>query len=187
MDIDKVKQMKCDEFKNYLRLRGLKVSGKKDVLIARVFIADENNVPIINTAVEIEQILETEYKDKLKINENFSMQDPYKIKIGWLDEDEGVRYWPLISAINVINFLMLGSEVDLNDYKSSKAYSYFANGWLGKLSLLTLNDPNYSLFMADCRPSQRIKDTKHKLWILLTNPYGQVINAHCSCMAGKKN
>ncbi len=46
MDIDMVAKMKVDELKAFLRLRGLKTSGKKQELIARVFVAIENNVAV---------------------------------------------------------------------------------------------------------------------------------------------
>jgi len=45
------------------------------------------------------------------------------------------RYQKLATRINTlyqyIKFLMMNKNVgDLNDYKKSKAYSYFENGWL---------------------------------------------------------
>ena len=41
--------MKVEELKNFLRLHGLKVSGRKEELVARVFVAIENNVQIVQT------------------------------------------------------------------------------------------------------------------------------------------
>lgn len=43
MEIDAVSNMKVDELKNYLRVRGLKCSGKKEELVARI-VAAKNNV-----------------------------------------------------------------------------------------------------------------------------------------------
>ena len=48
-----VEKMKVDELKMYLRLRGLKVIGKKAELVARVFGAIENHVPVKKTAEEV--------------------------------------------------------------------------------------------------------------------------------------
>ena len=42
------------ELKNFLRLRGLKVTGKKEILVARAFCAIENNVTLVKTAQEVE-------------------------------------------------------------------------------------------------------------------------------------
>ena len=61
MDYEFISSMKVEELKDYLKLRGLKVSGRKVELVARVFSASENNVPLIKSAVEIE-------KEPTKIN-----------------------------------------------------------------------------------------------------------------------
>ena len=52
-DIDLIKSMKVQELKDFLRLRGLKVSGKKAELVARAFVAVENKVATVKTAEEI--------------------------------------------------------------------------------------------------------------------------------------
>ena len=52
-----ISKLKVDELKSFLRLRNLKVSGSKNELISRVFVAVENNVPVVPTAVEIEENL----------------------------------------------------------------------------------------------------------------------------------
>ena len=54
MDFDMFNKMKAEELKNYLRLRGLKVTGKKAVLVARAFSDFKNNVAVIKTAREVE-------------------------------------------------------------------------------------------------------------------------------------
>ena len=38
--------MSLEELKNYLRIRGLKVNGRKDELVARVFAASEYGVKV---------------------------------------------------------------------------------------------------------------------------------------------
>lgn len=78
----------------------------------------------------------------------------------------------------------LGSS-DLNDYKSSKAYSYFSNGWLGPILYHEVEPASsYCFLKADCRPSQRINDPPHNLWICVTKSNGKIKSAHCDCMAG---
>ena len=64
MDYETISKMKV-ELKDFLRLRGLKVTGKKCELVSRVFIAVENNVAILKTAEEIEGKLSDEYSMKL--------------------------------------------------------------------------------------------------------------------------
>ena len=53
IDFELLSAMKVEELKAFLRLRGLKVTGRKEELVARVFVAVENNVPILRTAEEV--------------------------------------------------------------------------------------------------------------------------------------
>ena len=136
MEYDLINKMKCDELKQYLRLRGLKVTGRKQELVARVFSASENNVKPIKTAEEVEVQLEEEYLSKL-IVDDVVIPDPYKLKEDWLPEEDGTVNWPNVTYGDIFNFIMfhpsdLGSE-DLSDYKTCKAYSYYAHGWLGTI------------------------------------------------------
>ena len=121
-------KMKAEELKNCLRLRGLKVTGKKVVLNARAFSAFENNVTVTKTAEEVEAELKQEYDGKLQLD-GISIPDPFKLSNGWLDEEEGIAYWSIVPTYYILQFLMIDSDVeDLSDYKRSKAYSYFKQG-----------------------------------------------------------
>ena len=86
MDYDFIESLKVEELKNFLKLRGLKVSGRKKELIARVFCAQEMNVPVVKSAVEVEAELKEQYEMKLVID-NKSLTDPWKLENDWLDED----------------------------------------------------------------------------------------------------
>ena len=177
--------MKVQELKDFLKLRGLKVSGKKAELVARAFVAVENKVETVKTAEEVQQEIKSEYQHKLVFNGE-SFPDPMKLVDGWLNEEAGVTLWPQIPMVYIITFLMLDNNAeDLSDYKSSKAYSYCKQGWLGEIFSHPISDStDLSIIKSDCRPSQRINDTRHKLWILLSKSKGKVLAAHCSCMAG---
>ena len=50
MDYEMLNKMKIEKLKNFLRLRGLKVTGKKEILIATAFCAIENSVTLVRTA-----------------------------------------------------------------------------------------------------------------------------------------
>ena len=82
MNYDMISNMKVDELKSFLKLRGLKTSGRKEELIARVFIAFENDVPLVKTAVEVEEDLKETYFKKLKIDDR-NIPDPFQIPHGW--------------------------------------------------------------------------------------------------------
>ena len=47
MELTRISGMKVDESKQFLRLRGLKISGRKEELVARVFVALENDIPVV--------------------------------------------------------------------------------------------------------------------------------------------
>ena len=119
----------------------MKICGLK-VLVARVFAASENGVQPVKTTVEIESDLITDYKNKLK-TDDFPISDPFKISRGWMEEDEGMALWPMLSYPDMFNFLLffpseLGSK-DLSYYKNSKAYSYYKSGWLQPLQYHNLS------------------------------------------------
>ena len=61
-----IADMNVEELKKFLRLRGLRISGRK--VEARVFSAVENNVQPILTAEEVELELKNEYNYKLKLD-----------------------------------------------------------------------------------------------------------------------
>ena len=169
MDVDRLSGMKVDEFKSYLRLRGLKVSGTKKELVARAFVAFENNVPISMTAEQVQEEIKKSYHEKLLVD-GLKIPDPFGITEGWLDEETGVKYWPMTFYPEIFNFLAFHpSELaskDLSDYKTCKAYSYYAQGWLSPLLFHNLDaDSKFCLLKGTCRPSQRINDSPHKVWI----------------------
>ena len=60
MDFDMISSLKLEELKHYLKVRDLKTSGRKSELVARVFVANEYNMPLIQSAVEIEMDLHRE-------------------------------------------------------------------------------------------------------------------------------
>ena len=91
MDYDLVAKMHVNELKNYLKVRGLKISGNKNELVAPVFSAIENNVMPVKTAVEVEEDSKKEYEKKLRVDDRL-IPDPFKIPHGWLEEDEGMAF-----------------------------------------------------------------------------------------------
>ena len=66
-----------EELKNDLRIRGLKVNGRKNNLVAKVFARSEKDVEPIKTAVEVETDSKTEYLAKLKIDDR-NIPDSFK-------------------------------------------------------------------------------------------------------------
>lgn len=148
----------------------------------------------MKTAEEVEAVLAKEYIAKLKIESDDGttteeIPDPFKISEGWIAEEEGVKHWPPTLYPDIYNFLAFHpSELaskDLSDYKTSKGYSYYERGWLKPLNLNLLSNANqFCLLKTTCRPSQKLSDVPHKLWVCLAKRSGKIMAAHCTCMAG---
>ena len=154
--------------------------------MARVFSASESGVKPIITVAEVETDLKTQYLLKLNINDR-NIPDPFKIPHGWMNEDEGMKFWPMLLYPDIFNYLMffaseLGSK-DLIDNKNSKAYSYHKSGWLELLLYHNLTGSNFCILKGECRKSQSVNDPFHKLWIILEKT-AKVRSCHYACMAG---
>ena len=170
MDYDLVAKMHVNELKNYLKVRGLKISGNRTELVDRVFSAKENNVMPVKTAVEVEEDLKKEYKKKLR-GDGRVISDRFKTPHGWSEKDEGMAFWPILLFPDISNYSMfyptqLGST-DLSDYKNSKPYSYYKSGWFQPLYFHKLPGSKCCIFKGECRHSQRINEINHKLWIIM--------------------
>ena len=117
------------------------------------------------------------------------MTDPFKIPHGWMEEDEGMAFRPVLSYADIFNSLnslifsasQLGSK-DLNDYRNSKVYIYYKSGWLQPLQYHNLSGSKYCIIREKCRKSHSIKDPFHKLWIILEKT-SKIRTLHCTCMA----
>ena len=58
MDYEMIEKLNMEELKNYLKIRGLKLTGRKKELVARVFNAQESDVKPVRKLVEIEAEIE---------------------------------------------------------------------------------------------------------------------------------
>ena len=110
MDYDLISKMSLKELKNYLRIRGLKVNGRKNELVARVFAATEIALQPIRAAVEVEADLKTEYLAKMK-TEDRNIPDPFKIpqNSSIMNEHDGMKFWPMLLYPDIFNCLMFFS------------------------------------------------------------------------------
>ena len=80
----------------------------------------------------------SEYQAKLMI-EVKRIDNPLLMKDGSIREENGVRHWPVALYPDIYQYLAFHPNDllsdDLSDYRTSKAYSYYANGWLSPLFL----------------------------------------------------
>ena len=53
---------------------------------------------------------------------------------------------------------MIDNDVEgLSNYKGSKTYSYFKQGWLNNISYHSLGLSKYCLLKSECHPSERLR------------------------------
>ena len=132
------------------------------------------------TAEEVESDLRNDYQAKLLLDSQV-IPDPNHLVSGWLCEVDGIYFWPCILYADIFNFLTFNPS----EFKNSKAYSYFNRGCLGPVSYHSIDDlSTYCFLKSDYRPSERLNDPPHKLWICISKADAKIKSAHCNCMAG---
>ena len=161
---DEVTSWRSDALKLYCRQRGLKVSGSKQELVARVFAASEMGIPVQPTAEE---------RMATTANEKARLLDPSTLK-DWLRESDAITSWPPICLSDITVFLMEdhpGKDVALhervlNEYKEGKAYRLYASGWLKEIYWHPISTASEFCFLkANCTHTMKIGDTPHTAWI----------------------
>ena len=72
---------------------------------------------------------------------------------------------------------------ELMQWKSLKAYNYFENGRVRIVEIWPVDRTSCILrAMILVNPSQRSSDNPHTAWVAVKSD-GQIITAHCTCMA----
>ena len=93
--------------------------------------------------------------------------------------------WPEIMYHDVYNYLIkfpgVFSGEAMDNFRSLEAYKFFVSGWVQTVFHMRLS--GNIVFKADVKPSYRVNDEPHHPWVALKTS-GQVIAAHCDCMAG---
>eukprot|EP00112_Aurelia_sp_Birch-Aquarium-sp1_P014266 Seg3069.3 transcript_id=Seg3069.3/GoldUCD/mRNA.D3Y31 product="hypothetical protein" protein_id=Seg3069.3/GoldUCD/D3Y31 len=111
---------------------------------------------------------------------------PDTLSSGWVDD---VCKWPETQTANVIlNLLESPSDFDgkaLKAYKSTKAFSYYKDGWVKTCYYNAISSTSRHCFIkANILSSFKLNEKHHKTWVLLEKLNGDIITASCSCMAG---
>ena len=74
------------------------------------------------------------------------------------------------------------TKTSMKNFRSLEAYNYAVSGWVGVI-YHHVTSSGVFLFKSEVKPSQRLNDEPHHPWVT-TKPDGEVLNAHCDCMAG---
>ena len=100
-----ISKMKVEELKSYLKLRGIKLNGKKKELVARIFASIENNVLPIKNGADV----------KLKTSHTYYTQSILQMAVIRCSVAYFVVWTPYSIVIDKINFNV--SFVDLLNEK----------------------------------------------------------------------
>ena len=143
-------------------------------------------MPILRTAEEVQADIATEFQAKLMVDDT-SLPDPSALVEGWLNETCGVKFWLVTLYPEIFYFFAFHpnelANSDLSEYKTSKRYSYYCQGWLSPLRFHKINERSECCFLKGTRrPSQRIHNAPHKLRICLVKDSGKIVSTHCSCI-----
>ena len=97
--------------------------------------------------------------------------------------------WPEVTYADVFNYLINMTSYctfeQLKAYRSMEAFNFLINGWVTNILVVSCNAsrPKFFILMALVKHSQRLTVPAVKVWVATKND-GEVMCAHCSCMAG---
>ena len=189
---DEVTSWRSDALKLYCRQRGLKVSGSKQELVARVFAASEMAIPVQPTAEERITATANKKARLLNLGDGSSLPDPSTLK-DWLRESDAITSWPPIFLSDITVFLMEdhpGKDVALhervlNEHKEGKAYHLYQSGWLKEIYWHPISTAlEFCFLKANCTHTMNIGDTPHTAWVAADKKCGKSFSAYCTCVAG---
>ena len=115
----------------------------------------------------------------------------YRIHLLILKKASGLVKWPRVLQLQIAEFILTidqgkdSSKRLLSNYKQGKAYSYFDSRWLGEVFYHEITPTQEVCFLkSKSRPSQKIKNVLHKIWVCVNRNNGTVEGAYCTCFAG---
>ncbi|XP_003730120.1 uncharacterized protein LOC115928222 [Strongylocentrotus purpuratus] len=124
------------------------------------------------------------HRYKVKLDSVGLEKCPYKHPADvWIDDPKA---WPRIEYADVYCYLVEShgpfSHATMKNYRSLEAHQQFQSGWVQTV-YHQVTSKGFIIFSAAVKPSQRLNDAAHSPWVATDNT-GQVVAAHCTCMAG---
>ena len=191
LSIDEIRLWTVPRLKEFLRQRKLKVSGRKDELVALVFsvLQTPELAPVTAPSPSASGPGSGSLTDLLRVEDGTLLPDPGTLT-NWESETAAITKWPPTMAFDIHAYLTNIDNVPLkkrlmSDYKEGKAYSYFASGWLKDVQYHEISPTSkYCFLRSECVPSQRIRNIPWKVWVSVEKKSGEIQNAYCTCFAG---
>ncbi|XP_034030131.1 uncharacterized protein LOC117513977 [Thalassophryne amazonica] len=181
---------KRERLQQFLRERGLPVTGTVEELRVLVYGAQFFSIPVKPAAKEENQLRTDHYRSLLTVD-GVVLPDPFTdLPHGWQGEEKGIHHWPPCMFYDMSEYLISRVERDLQtrlltDYKEGKAYSYFDSKWLKEVYYHPISDNSvYCFLKADYTPSMNIRSLPHRVWVCIIKKTGKVVSSYCTCFAG---
>jgi hypothetical protein len=187
--IDEVELCKLPQLKKYLRDRGWRCTGTKKELVALVYAAEQQDVPVVPSAQEKQRLKQKQYQDLLLV-QGKKMPDPFDLQRGWEKEEDALDHWPPTMMFDIAKYLLQLKQTSLanrllGDYKEGKAYSYVESGFIDCIYYHPIEHASeYCFLKSKSLPSQCHSQTPHKVWVLIEKRTGAVVVGYCTCFAG---
>jgi len=94
--------------------------------------------------------------------------------------------WPSVEYGHIFCYFIMRPGVytqqQLLQWKSLDAYNYFRSGHVRTVEIWAPSN-TFCFLRSKINPSQNSPDNAHQSWVAV-KPEGEVITAHCTCMAG---
>ena len=62
-------------------------------------------MPLVKTAQKVEKEVAFDYQQKLNMEEEGIIPDPFRLDSEWLNEEDGIKYWPVTLYPDIFAFL----------------------------------------------------------------------------------
>lgn len=132
----------------------------------------------------LDQTSKARYILKLKIIGLKEAEDPHALEnTGRFTDD--MSLWPQVEYGHIFCYFIqrpgVYTQKELMQWKSTEAYNYFQSGHVQEVKVWPIQEST-TILKAKV-PSQRAPDQAHEAWLAVRKD-GQIISAHCKCMAG---
>ena len=132
--------------------------------------------------VSLDPVSKERYRQKLEILRLDEKCDSY-LDAGYAED---MTLWPPVEFRHIFCYFIerpgVYTKQQLFQWKSLDAYNYFLSGQVRLVMAKRVNSTTFIL-KAVVNPSQSSPDKAHEAWVAAKSD-GQIVAAHCKCMAG---
>ena len=133
--------------------------------------------------LSLDPVAKQRYRQKLKIIGLDEKWEPYLDTGDYIDD---MSLWPPVEFAHIFCYFIerpgLYTKQQLMQWKSLYAYNYFLSGHVRRVTVKKVNS-SICVLKAVINPSQSSADRAHEAWVAAKSD-GQIVVAHCKCMAG---